>query len=220
MYLYKSRHGIYYYRRNGMKRSLHTRKKREAVEQISEIITEERQRCGVDQTRNLITLEHAGAKVTIVGDSTEHELAIAQQLTNIKFTHKRLNDILAIFCQEKMADDSWTAKTAAENKRIIDHFIRHTGNVTTAKIGFDTLNEYKQSLLDGNRAIQTTNKYLSRVGTFCSWMERHGYLDKNYARGMQLKRTKNAHEDRERFTLDEVEILLSNLKPNPKKPHR
>ena len=57
-----------------------------------------------------------------------------------------------------MADDSWTAKTAAEKTRIIDHFIKHTGNITAAKIGYDTLNKYKQRLIDGKRAVQTINK--------------------------------------------------------------
>ncbi len=93
MYLWKPRHGIYYYRRNGMKKSLRTRKKREAVEQVSEIITEGRQRCPVERVGSLIAREHAGAKVTIIGDSTEHELAIAQQLTNTKFTNKRVRDV-------------------------------------------------------------------------------------------------------------------------------
>lgn len=203
-----------------MRKSLGTKKKREAVERVSEIIVAETQRCPVPHECKSLTLEHAGAEVTIIGENAEHELAIAQGIIKTKFTTKKIKDVLKIFCQEKMADDSWTAKTAAENKRIIDHFIKHTGNVTTAKIGYDTLNEYKQSLIDGKKATQTVNKYLSRIGTFCAWMERHGYLEKNYARGMQLKRTKNAHEDRQRFTLDEVEILLSNLEPNDKKPHR
>ena len=220
MYLWKSRHGIFYYRRNGMRKSLNTRKKREAVEKVSQIITKELQRCPVEHKCKSLTLEHAGAEVIINGENLEQELAIAQSITRTKFTTKKIKDVLLVFCKEKTTDGSWTEKTAAENRRIIEHFIDVIGNVTTAKVGYETLNTYKMELIDSGRATQTINKYLSRIGTFFSWMERHGYLEKNYAKGMQLKRTQSAHEDRERFTLEEVGILLSNLEPNKKKPHR
>jgi integrase len=203
-----------------MRKSLGTKKKREAVEKVSAIITAELQRCPVDKECRLIKIEHAGAEVTIIGESTEQELAIAQSITRTKFTTKKIKDVLLAFCKEKTTDGSWTPKTAAENKRIAEHFIKSIGDVTTAKINYDTLNDYKHSLMESDKAIQTINKYLSRVGSFCSWMERHGYLEKNYAKGMQLKRTTSAHEDRERFTLDEVSTILSNLEPNDKKPHR
>ena len=203
-----------------MRKSLGTKKKREAFEKVSQIITKELQPCPVEDECKSLTLEHAGAEVIIHGENAEHELAIAQGIINTKVTTKKVKDVLKLFCQEKMSDGSWTEKTAAENRRIIEHFIDGIGNVTTAKVGYETLNTYKMELIDSGRATQTINKYLSRIGTFCAWMERHGYLEKNYARGMQLKRTKSAHEDRERFTLDDVEILLSNLEPNDKKPHR
>ena len=220
MYLWRSRHGIYYYRRNGMKKSLGTRLKREAVEKVSQIITEELERCPVEDARPLITIQHAGAEICINGETMEQELALAQAIARTKITTKKINDVLRIYCHEKMTDGSWTEKTAAENTRIIKHFIKGIGNVTTGKVGYEALNEYKMELIDSGRATQTINKYLSRLGTFCAWMERHGYLEKNYAKGRQLKRTKNVHEDRERFTLSEVSVLLSNLEPNEKKPHR
>ena len=203
-----------------MRKSLNTRKKREAVEKVSQIITKELQRCPVEHECKSLTLEHAGAEVIINGENLEQELAIAQSITRTKFTTKKIKDVLLVFCKEKTTDGSWTPKTAAENERIINHFIDGIGNVTTSKIGYEVLNEYKMELIESGRAVQTINKYLSRIGTFCAWMERHGFLEKNFAKGMQMKRTKSAHEDRERFTLEQVEILLSNLDPGNKKPHR
>jgi hypothetical protein len=172
-----------------MRKSLNTRKKREAVEKVSQIITKELQRCPEVHVCKSLTLEHAGAEVTIIGECAEHELAIAQGIINTKVTTQKVRDVLRLFCQEKITDESWTEKTAAENKRIINHFIDGIGNVTTSKIGYEVLNEYKMELLESGKATQTINKYLSRRGTFCAWMERHGYLEKNYARGMQLNRT-------------------------------
>jgi integrase len=212
MFLSKSRHGIYYYRRNGMRKSLDTRIKREAVIKVAEIIT--------GNERNTITVNHAGAEIMINGDSIEHELALVQALTTTTITTKKVKDVLEIFCQEKTADGSWTVKTAAENTRIIEHFIKGIGNVTTAKINHEVLNEYKTGLIGSGRKPTTINKYLSRIGTFCGWMERHGYLEKNFAKGLQVKRTRRAQDERERFTLEEVEILLSNLDPDAKKTWR
>ena len=116
MYLWRSRHGIYYYRRNGMKKSLHTRKKREAVQQLSEIITGERERCPVEEGRKQITIQHAGAEICINGETMDKELALAQAIANTKITTKRIKDVLNLFCQEKISDGSWTEKTAAENR--------------------------------------------------------------------------------------------------------
>lgn len=89
-----------------MKKSLGTRLKREAVVKVSELITGELQRCPIDDSRKLITMEHAGATVTIVGDSMEHELAIAQSISTTKFHNKKLKEVLKLFCQEKTSDGS------------------------------------------------------------------------------------------------------------------
>ena len=204
MYLYKSRHGIYYYRRNGRKRSLNTRKKSDAMLALS----------------RMLTMEHAGAKITIDGKSTAVEMAIAQGIIATKITDKKLSQVLKLFYQEKTSDNSWTEKTAGENKRIITHFIQAVGDIVSSQIGYEHLNNYKQSLISSDKATQTVNKYLSRLGTFCTWCERHGYMGKNYAAGMQLKRTTSEYEDRDRYTLDEVQRIFNALNVDDKKPHR
>ena len=204
MYLYKSRHGIYYYRRNGRKRSLNTRKKSDAMLYLSQ----------------MMTMEHAGAKITIDGESTAVEMAIAQGIVATKITDKKLSQVLKFFYQEKTSDNSWTEKTAGENKRIITHFIQAVGDIVSSQISYDHLNDYKQSLMSSGKATQTVNKYLSRLGTFCTWCERHGYMGKNYAAGMQLKRTTAEYEDRDRYTLDEVQKIFNALNVNDKDPYR
>jgi len=127
MYLYKSRHGIYYYRRNGRKRSLNTRKKSDAMLALS----------------RMLTMEHAGAKITIDGKSNAVEMAIAQGIIATKITDKKLSQLLKLFYQEKTSDNSWTEKTAGENKRIITHFIQAVGDIASAQIGYEHLNNYR-----------------------------------------------------------------------------
>jgi len=44
-------------------------------------------------------------------------------------------------------------------------------------------------------------------------------MGKNYAAGMQLKRTTSEYEDRDRYTLDEVQKIFNAIDVNDKKPH-
>jgi len=94
------------------------------------------------------------------------------------------------------------------------------GDIVSSQIGYEHLNNYKQSLISSDKATQTVNKYLSRLGTFCTWCERYGYMGKNYVAGMQLKRTISEYEDRDRYILDEVQRIFNALNVDDKKPHR
>ena len=88
-----------------MRKSLGTKKKREAVVMVSELIVAEKQRCPVEHESKSLTLEHAGAEVIINGENLEQELAIAQSITRTKFTTKKIKDVLLVFFKTK--HDRW-----------------------------------------------------------------------------------------------------------------
>ena len=142
-----------------------------------------------------------------------------------------LSEVITKFVDEKERSGTWRPKSKQENEAIYRLFERIVGDVPFVALNYESLRHYKETLLRlpanlnkdpryrdkpieevvklksvSPMSMTTANKSLTRLGTLFDWAEKHGYTDKNYARGLTVKGAK--HKERQAFTNEDLEKLL------------
>lgn len=168
---------------------------------------------------------------------TQSLVVIPQQLPSAQEPETEatlISKVIEEYCDEKKREGSWTEKTENENRAIYDLFVRILGNISIKAISHEQARDYKRVLqqlppnlnkaplyksktIDQILAMKpktlmsttTVNKNLNRISTLFEWIERHGYAQKNYFKGLGLKSTKQAHEERKSFTSGDLRKLFS-----------
>ncbi len=143
-------------------------------------------------------------------------------------TSPPLSSVIQKFTDEQILSGRWQAKTQSENEGIYRLAIQIIGDVPITALNYEILRNYKNTLctlpanlnkvarfrnrsisdiLEMNpppRSTHCTNKHLSRVSGFLNWCVRHGYVASNYCSGFQIKKTKQASDERRVFSSDEL----------------
>ena len=136
------------------------------------------------------------------------------------------------FVTEQTTTNQWTEKSRLGNEAIYRLAIRVIGDIPMAQITFEHVRNYKDTLcrlpanLNKNpryrnksidavlalkptpMAVNTINKNLSRLSSIFKWAVKHGYTDRNYAEGIQLKTSKRPDEEREVYTKQDLEVIF------------
>ncbi len=55
----------------------------------------------------------------------------------------------------------------------------------------------------------TFNKYIGYLSSFNNWLIKRGHADKNFFQGLNMKKTKQSHEERSPFTPQEIEKIFT-----------
>lgn len=141
-----------------------------------------------------------------------------------------LNYVVEQFCAEQK---QWSKKTAQERRSALNLFERIVGaNMPFNRIDHKIMRDFKQKLqklppylnnkkefknksIDeiialGTKPIDedTVNKKLDAVSLLFDWAVNHGYIDKNYAKGLGVKTSEQASERRSPFTNEELKRLF------------
>ncbi|MFS8159545.1 MAG: tyrosine-type recombinase/integrase [Candidatus Roizmanbacteria bacterium] len=147
--------------------------------------------------------------------------------------------------KEAQQANSWTEKSLAENESIYKVFLEIMGNRELKTITHQDLIACRDKLvkLPANRgknpilrdktiieilaiknitpmSLVTINKYLSRISSLFKWAAKHHYISVNVAEGLSLPNKKRASEDRESYSIEDIQAILGNLKQDPAKPER
>lgn len=156
-----------------------------------------------------------------------------------------LSKMIALYFDEVKATGTQTEKTIEENAAIFQLLLEVTKNPAAETIGIKTATDFKSVLLrlPPNRTkgryagksvpevmrMQPTdtmsnssvNKYLRRCGALFEWGKRHGFVHENPFSGLAIRRDRLPHQQRERFTLEELAKLFApaNLKRDARKSY-
>ncbi len=164
----------------------------------------------------------------------------AQALSTDSDSSSILTSNLVIkFVDEHTKTGSWTEKSKHENEAIYRLALRLIGDIPVDSITHRHMREYKETLcklppnLNKNpqyrdksirhvlassprpMSINTINKNLNRMSSLLKWAVKHGYTDKNYAEGLQLKGFRRPDQERPAFTHSQLQsIFASNIYTN------
>ncbi len=135
---------------------------------------------------------------------------------------------------EKVAEGSWTPKTAAEHEAGHELLIQIVGNVETSTVTHKTAREFKDTLMKlpanmtkgkyagktvkqiiamnppeaDKMAPKTVNEKLQRISSFFLWAVRHGYAAVNVFDGLKLKENRRARDQRAKFDDDDLKAIF------------
>ncbi len=136
---------------------------------------------------------------------------------------KKLSELVDEFILE--ARVNWSDKTESSFRASFDLMLEVVGDIPSSQFDFASARQFKavlmklpahrskmrglqglsvDELISGDYgptlAAKTINQHLSLFSQFNTWAVRQGYLDKNYAQGLQLKEKKNDKDQREIFS--------------------
>jgi len=131
-----------------------------------------------------------------------------------------LIEMIRSYSKEQVQAGNWSAKSEQENNAIFALLVRIIGDTPCTELSYPALRKYKSTLirLPANlnkspayrgktiaeivdmdcspMAVANMNKNLSRVSSLLRWGVKNGFIQTNYAEGLQIKRTTRSDEDR------------------------
>ena len=185
------------------------------------------------------TIEMEG--VELDPDKADEELRLFKGLTQAPSDNtpsiktkdsSTLEEVIEEYCEEKIREGSWTAKSEQENRAIYTLLVRILGNIPIDDITAAKARDYKHVLMRlppninksplyrsktlpeildmAPKAMSTTtvNKNIIRISSLFEWSSRHGYVNKNYFEGLVLKTKTRADEERSIFKKDDLKEIF------------
>lgn len=189
--------------------------------------------------KNSITVEHEdpvveaemAAKILAAANSQQ---TVAPTLPSVtKEKGPSLAKTIRDYINEKKRTKEWTPKTTDENEAIFQLLKEVLRNPTAEIISIKHATEFKNTLLKlpPNRtkgkykgksvrevlvmrpsktmSVSTVNKYLRRVSSLFDWGRKHGYVNENPFSGLGIRQKKRAHQERDRYSAEELKILCN-----------
>ena len=144
-----------------------------------------------------------------------------------------LSDMIRSYSEEQVQAGNWSAKTAQENNAIFALLVRIVGDIPCTELSYPILRQYKTTLIKlpanlnkspayrgkaiaeimdmgcSPMAVANMNKNLSRVSSLLRWSVKNGFIQVNYAEGLQIKRTTRADEDRSPYSDEQLRKVFS-----------
>ncbi len=150
---------------------------------------------------------------------------------------EKIRDLIESYLDEVRKSENMTPKTQSSVKKTIELFIEVIGNIHVSQLKSSHGRKYKEILMklppnrnkmkwfrdksipevirinkkkDGKTlSANTINNNLSYISTYFNWMKRNGYIEQNPLEGTKLKKSKSKQEERERFTVEELQTIFS-----------
>jgi hypothetical protein len=100
----------------------------------------------------MVEVEHDGIKIRIDHDDPAEERKAARDLVRELKSESAppqqpsppLSQVIEEYCSERLHDNSWTAKTEAENRAIFALFLEIVGDISIRIFGNDMAKGYKK----------------------------------------------------------------------------
>ncbi|MEN8132757.1 MAG: site-specific integrase [Pseudomonadota bacterium] len=145
-----------------------------------------------------------------------------------------LTTIIEEYCAEQVQAGNWKPKTEGENRAIYNLLVSIVKDQPITDIKHETMQNYKKTLrklpanmnknkryrdkrikeilaMDNVKPMSTTtiNKNLTRASSLLDWATRHGYISQNFAHNLTIGTNKRAIDDRDPFSIDELQTLFN-----------
>ena len=158
----------------------------------------------------------------------------ANQQTEIKELKGRyqIDQVFQAYIDEKKSTKAWREKSENTVKAVFKIFSEIMAGRHFDAIGYEEMRRYKETILKLPKNLncerrfkgktiteiielkdvdlisnKTRNKHLGTMSTVFEWAMRHGYTDKNYAKGLTLASDKERVRDY--FTKDDLQKIIS-----------
>ncbi len=149
----------------------------------------------------------------------------------------KLKDVITRYIDEKVATNSWDPKSKQTVESILDLLLEVFGNVDIKSLTHQKLFNFRTNILMKlparrkllkryrNKTAQqivkmrnvtpmsltTINNNLNKISSFFKWAAKHEFIDKNIGEGLQVKSNKREDEEREIYSKEDLEKLISEL---------
>lgn len=164
--------------------------------------------------------------------STQAQSSPVKQVKAVELNDVRLAGMIRNYMLEKKRAKKLTEKSASDYDSTFTLLKEVLKNPSVSTISHKQANEFKSTLLklpanrtkgkyagksikellamrpSGTMSVCTVNKYLRRVSSLFEWGRKHGYAFENPFSGIGIPEKRQAHEQRPRFTEDDLKILF------------
>ncbi|MCH4293660.1 site-specific integrase [Shewanella sp. 3B26] len=219
-YLFQSRHGIWYARivvpeekrpvigKRELRRSLSTKDRLEAVRRSWEVL----------QALRSLTQNEAAACPQLNSEAVPLR-PIVDVVPSVKpHTAAKLpalSEVVAAFCQEKLAQGAWSSMSQKQNATTFADLIKIVGDVSVQDFTRDLALKYKTHFTsDPNLSVGTVNKRITRVAALMQWANVHyGCLNPMAGLSIKVAARVKASKERAALTASQIRQLLGAIPP-------
>ncbi|MFC1876000.1 phage integrase SAM-like domain-containing protein, partial [Thermodesulfobacteriota bacterium] len=145
----------------------------------------------------------------------------------------KLKRLVEEYFEEKLRSNRWSPRTVREYRNCFRVLLFYFGDVAVANLNYKTLRGYKRFLLqipanfskiekysnlspaqlmeansDSRLSVSAVSKYLWTLKSFFTYLLKSGYVEVNYASGMQLPPQKRPDEQRSVFSPKDLMLLF------------
>ena len=180
-----------------------------------------------------LMMSHAPtAHTSAATSSTPSPTATVHPSAAAKTEKVMLSQVIEAFCDSRIAEKKWSAKTEAENRAIYALWLDIAGDQPIETYGYEQHRDYKSRLMKlppninkkpackgksidqiiamklSPMNVTTANKNLGRVGSLFGWAVAHGYTTLNPASSMTIPAQRGAKEQRDEFSEGDLMVLF------------
>ena len=159
------------------------------------------------------------------------EDGIGKEFTSEIQGNIKITSVIETYLSE-LISRKFLKRTILDHERCLRLFINIVGDIPFDLLSYKVLRDYKftiarlppnirtskeykklkiDKILELNPkpiSISTLNKRLNVVSQFFKWCQSHGYIDVNFAQGLQVKQDKSRMEQRLRFSIEDLRKLF------------
>lgn len=159
--------------------------------------------------------------------------SVQQQTQPVQEKTETINKVAKLYRKEKIAEGSWRKKTHGEHEALHGLLVQILRNKPMESITHADARKFKEMLMklppnmakgkfadktskqivamnpSETMAVKTINEKLGRASSLFSWAVRHGYTSVDPFHGLKLKDNRAAHEQKNRYTQEELNILFN-----------
>ena len=120
-----------------------------------------------------------------------------------------MSALLEKYISEKITSGAWGESSIVESTRRVRMLSVLMDDVFVDSVDHDFARTYKERLIEHRSrgkqlSVVTVNMNIKAASSLFDWMERHGYVAKNYFKGMLLQSKRRVRDEREVFSSEDI----------------
>ncbi|WP_052278980.1 hypothetical protein [Solidesulfovibrio magneticus] len=125
-----------------------------------------------------------------------------------------ISALLEKYISEKVASGAWGESSIVESTRRVRMLFTLMNDILVDSVDHDFARTCKERLIEyksrgKSLSVVTVNMNIKAASSLFDWMERHGYVAKNYFKGMLLHSKRRVRDEREAFSSEDIGKIFS-----------
>ncbi len=129
--------------------------------------------------------------------------------TSSKTPDKTLHKLIDQYILER--SPNWSKATKASFEQKFEHLKNVLSNEIITSYKREDFVDFRNLLIQSGLQPKTINIRISLLSSLLKWCVQHGYLERNYAEGLQLKQEKAPDEQRKVYDPDDLKRITDNI---------